>query len=80
MKTRCMGHGSIPFAIPPGMEKCRQSVEWYSHTPLDSTAGLEALFYTSRRAKNGFAMLTLGEDEITEEAYEIGNIKRVWPI
>jgi hypothetical protein len=68
----------MPFAIPPGMQGCKQNVEWYSDTPLDATAALEALYYTSPRAKNGFAMLTLSKDGITEEAYDVGNTKPVW--
>jgi len=78
MKTRCIGHSSIPFAIPPGMEKCKQNVEWYSNSPLDSVMMLQALLYSRPRAKNGFAMLTLSESDITEQVYEIGNNKPVW--
>lgn len=76
MKTRCIGHSSMPFAIPPGMEGC-ENVEWYSGTPLVPEK-MEALYYSSPRAKNGFAMLTLSGSGITEEAYEIGNTKPVW--
>jgi hypothetical protein len=68
----------MPFAIPPGMEKCRQNVAWYSDSPLDSTTTLQALFYSRPRAKNGFAMLTLKKDGISEQVYDIGNTKPVW--
>ena len=79
MKTRCIGHSSMPFAIPPGMEKCKQTVEWYSDKPLDSTAALQALYYTSPRAANGFAMITIKADgSVTEEAYAIGSKTPVW--
>ncbi|MCP4269873.1 MAG: hypothetical protein GY777_30590 [Candidatus Brocadiaceae bacterium] len=78
MKTRCIGHSSMPFAIPPGMEKCTNNVDWYSDTPLDCTTMLEALYYTRPRAKNGFAMLTLRENDIIEEIYEIGCVHPVW--
>lgn len=78
MKTRCIGHSSMPFAIPPGMAKCSQTVEWYSKTPLYHTAALQALYDTSPRAKNGFAVLTLRKDGITEEAFDIGNKNPVW--
>ncbi len=77
IKARCIGHSAMPFAIPPGMEKCRQNVEWYSNSPLDSTMALQALYYSQPRAKNGFAILTLGKDGITEQVYEIGNTKPV---
>ena len=78
MKTRCIGHSSMPFAIPPGMEKCRQNVAWYSDSPLDSTSTLQVLPYSRPRAKNGFAMLTLKKGGITEQVYELGNTKPVW--
>ncbi len=78
MKTRCIGHSSMPFAIPPGMEKCRQNVDWYSDTPLDSTTALQALYYTQPRAKNGFAILTLRKDGMTEQVYDTGNTTPVW--
>ena len=78
MKTRCIGHSSMPFAIPPGMEKCQQNVDWYSNSPLDSSTALQVLYYSRPRAKNGFAMLTLRKDGITEQVYDIGNTKPVW--
>lgn len=78
VKSRCIGHGSMPFAIPPGMEKCRENVDWYSDSPLESVAMMETLYYSRPRAKNGFAMLTLSESGITEAIYEIGNNKPVW--
>lgn len=78
MKTRCIGHSSMPFAIPPGMEHCGGTVDWYSHTPLEATAALGALWYDSPRAKNGFAMLTLDKTGIVEEVYDIGDTEPVW--
>jgi len=72
IKTRCIGHSSMPFAIPPGMAKCRQNVDWYSQTPLDPSTR-PSPFYYSRRARNGFAMLTLSKTGITEQVYDIGN-------
>jgi hypothetical protein len=78
MRTRCIGHSSMPFAIPPGMEKCQQNVDWYSATPLDPSTALQAPYYSRPRAKNGFAMLTLGKDAISEQAYDIGNTTPVW--
>lgn len=79
MKTRCIGHSAVPFAIPPGMRDVPKSVAaWYSHTALTDDTMLEALFYESRRAKNGFAVLTLTPDGITEAVYDIGNTEPVW--
>lgn len=78
VRTRCVGHSSMPFAIPPGFEKRPANICWYAKAPLDSGKSLEAMYYDSPRAKNGFAMLTLGHDSIKEEFYEIGNSKPVW--
>ena len=78
MKTRCIGHSSMPFAIPPGMKKCQQNLDWYSNSPLESSSELQDLYYSSPRAKNGFAMLTLRKDGISEEIYDIGNTTPVW--
>lgn len=33
-KCRCIGHSSMPFAIPPGMSNCASTVAWYSKTLL----------------------------------------------
>ncbi len=68
-KCRCIGHSSMPFAIPPEMSNCASTVAWYSQTPLTANTA---------RAKNGFAMLTLSAHGITEEVYEIGNTTPVW--
>jgi len=78
VRCRCIGHSSIPFAIPPGMDKCRENVDWYSDSALECGKELQALYYSQPRAKNGFAILTLSEDGITEEVYDIGNTKPVW--
>jgi len=60
------------------MEKCRENVDWYADTPLDSSTALQALYYSQPRAKNGFALLTLRKNGITEEVYDIGNTTPVW--
>ena len=78
MKSRCIGHSSMPFAVPPGMKNCKKNVDWYSDTPLGEVDDAEAILYTSPRAKNGFVMLTLKKGSITEEVYEIGNTNPVW--
>ena len=78
INSRCIGHSSMPFAIPPGMKKCQTNVNWYSNTPLESGEELEAFFNSQPRAKNGFAMLTLSENGITEQVYDIGNTTPLW--
>lgn len=79
IKTRCIGHSSMPFAIPPGMAQCYgDTVDWYAHTPLTSSGMPEALYYNSPRATNGFAMLTVTTSGIVEEAYEFASSTPVW--
>jgi hypothetical protein len=78
MRTGCIGHGSMPFAIPPGMDGCRQYVDWYSQTPLDPSPVFQALYYSQPRARNGFVMLTLSRNGMTEQVYDIGNTTPVW--
>lgn len=78
VKSRCIGHSAMPFAIPPGMANCQNTVDWYSDAPLDSTSRLQELYYSSPRAANGFAMLTLSEHGIKEDIYHIGCTTPVW--
>lgn len=78
MKTRCIGHSSMPFAIPPGMEKCGENIDWYSNSVLEPSMELEELYYSRPRAKNGFSILTLSKNGISEQVYEIGNTEPVW--
>jgi hypothetical protein len=77
-KARCIGHSSIPFAIPPGMKKHQSNVSWYSDTPLESTTNRRALYHDSPRAKNGFAMITLCENSISEEIFNMGCQTPIW--
>jgi hypothetical protein len=81
VKARCIGHSAIPFANPWGLEGADPSIiEWYSRTPLDAEAPTEelALPKKSYRAKNGFAVLTLGPSDISEAIFEAGNTTPVW--
>lgn len=77
MLTRCIGHGSMPFAVPPGLRDCDR-VDWYSHTPLVAAAADGALYYDSVRARNGFAVLTLSAGGLGEQAFDIGSTTPVW--
>lgn len=77
VKARCIGHGSMPFAVPPGMQG-NTRVDWYSQTPLVEAAALQVPYYTRPRARNGFAVLTLSADGIEERIYEIGRTTPVW--
>jgi hypothetical protein len=77
MKTRCIGHSSMPFAIPPKMKGCA-NVSWYAQTPLNAVSTAEFWPHLAMRAKNGFAMITLAKNSITEEVFEVGNASPVW--
>ncbi|MBT0569056.1 metallophosphoesterase [Curvibacter sp. CHRR-16] len=78
VKTRCIGHSSMPFAIPIGMKGC-SNVDWYANTELKINEAL-AFVHISPRAKNGFAMLTLGENTIREEFFDIGNTAPIYSL
>lgn len=79
IKARCVGHSAVPFGQPWGLEEEDSSIiEWYSHTPLDAAVDTEALPKKRYRAKNGFAVLTLGQSDIQEAIYDAGNTKPVW--
>jgi hypothetical protein len=74
VKTRCVGHGAIPFANPPGMLACAENIAWYAHS------GPAAPGYFQPRAKNGFAVLTLGPSGLTEDFYEVGRSEPVYSV
>lgn len=77
MQVRCVGHSSMPFAVPPGMDGC-PAVDWYAHTPLDASQRLQALVHTAPRATNGFALLTLDGNTLSEAFFDMGNTTPVW--
>ena len=70
VKARCAGHSAIPFGLAYGLQNPdgsnKPSVEYYAHELLssvyDNTDAQQA-----NRVLNGFAMLTLGPDSISEE-------------
>jgi hypothetical protein len=69
-KARCVGHGAIPFGVAYGLQNPdgtnKPSVEYFAHELLSSVyENTDA--QQSNRVLNGFAMLTLGPDSISEE-------------
>ena len=79
VKARCIGHSAIPFGQPWGLENTdRAIIEWYSQTPLEVGEDIAALPKRRYRATNGFAVLTLGQSDISEAIYDAGNTTPVW--
>ena len=82
-KMRCCGHASIPFGDGSYLKKASQgtdpTVDYYACTqmpgPTDEVQKLRVL--------NGFAMVTITGDTLTEAFYEVSNDyakpKQVWP-
>jgi hypothetical protein len=70
VKARCSGHGAIPFGVAYGLQNAdgtnKPSVEYFSHELLSSAyENIDA--QQTNRVLNGFAMLTLKPDSISEE-------------
>lgn len=64
-KMRCVGHGAIPYAEAWGLQPATWSnhLDYFAQTPEPGG---------KPRARNGFAMITLGKDHaITETFYEV---------
>jgi hypothetical protein len=70
VKARCAGHGAIPFGLAWGLQNpdgtTKPSVEYYAHELLSSVYENIDL-QQANRVLNGFAMLTIGPDSITEQ-------------
>jgi hypothetical protein len=70
VRARCAGHGAIPFGVGYGlMDQTganKPSVEYFAHELLSSEySNTDA--QQANRVLNGFAMLTVAADSITEE-------------
>ncbi len=78
VNARCIGHSAIPFSKPTGIKADTSIIIWLADTPLDSTEMLN-LPEMSYRAKNGFAVITLLKNSLSEKFYDEGNTHPVWP-
>ena len=70
VKARCVGHGGIPFGVGYGLQDQnganKPSIEYFARELLSSSyPNTDA--QQAKRVLNGFAMLTLTADSITEE-------------
>ena len=70
VKARCAGHGAIPFGVAYGLQNPdgtnKPSIEYYAHELLSSVYD-NTDAQQSKRVLNGFAMLNLGPDSISEQ-------------
>lgn len=68
--ARCAGHGAIPFGVGYGLQNPdgsnKSSIEYFAHE-LMSSAFSNTDAQQSKRVLNGFALLTLTSESITEE-------------
>lgn len=68
--ARCVGHGAIPFGVGYGLQNSdgsnKPSIEYFAHE-LMSAAYPHTDAEQSKRVLNGFVMLTLSLESITEE-------------
>ncbi|MBL4692281.1 MAG: metallophosphoesterase [Magnetovibrio sp.] len=73
IKSRCIGHGGIPFGNASGM--IADNVDYFAHTPLQPTGTIQV--------QNGFAVLTIQKDgtisEIFYEVTDTGTCVQMWP-
>ena len=81
---RCVGHSALPFGNAYYWENGTkydlgqsQYVDYYASTPLCTPPNCTCPQWTYR-VKNGFAVLTLSQNAITEAFYEQGNTTPVW--
>lgn len=69
-KARCAGHGAIPFGVAYGLQNPdgtnKPSIEYFAHELL-SSAYENTDAQQANRVLNGFALLTLKPDSISEE-------------
>jgi hypothetical protein len=78
-KARCAGHAAIPFGVGYGLMDDtganKRSIEYFAHELLSSEySNTDA--QQANRVLNGFAMLTLKTDSITEEFIDQTGIVR----
>lgn len=67
--ARCLGNGSIPIGTAPWLQN-NSSVSYFTNTPLNDGTKNNQL-----RVKNGFAILTIDSNGITETWYDqSGNV------
>ncbi len=80
-KLRCVGHSAMPYGEAWGLldneGQTIPAIEYFANTPVDRSGK------TSARVFNGFAMITLTNDTLTEQFYELdssgaGVLK--WPV
>lgn len=72
IRAYCVGHSAIPIGAPWGMQTGNSVVDWVAQTPVGGTA-------YSNRVRNGFAMLTIDQEDASVAFYDEGSRVPVWP-
>jgi hypothetical protein len=80
-QLRCFGHGSIPIGNAVGLHDGKgnkiEDVDYYASTAMpnpDNIAGLR------NRVLNGFVILTLSDNKIVEQVYEVSTDRGAIPV
>ena len=70
--ARCAGHSAIPIGAAWGLTEGDGVIDWYAKTPVGAGA-------YPNRVRNGFALLTLTGDSVSEAFYDAGDARTpVW--
>ncbi len=82
-RTRCIGHSSVPYGAPWGLTTAGSTPPF---TPADYIDTVQFLAGTptdpsvpAGQVKNGFAMITLSGDTVTEAMYDCDGLQ-TWPV
>jgi hypothetical protein len=78
VKSRCIGHSCIPIGTARGLIG-EGRVNWFANTPFNDPAE-EVYPKGASRIKNGFCMITLTTDGISEDFYDAGSTVPVYSI
>jgi hypothetical protein len=76
-RLRCVGHASIPYG-KASIESSNKGLDYYVQTPVPDPHDSQKL-----RVLNGFAMLTLSQQNLQEQFYEVSpttGLRPAWPL
>ncbi len=73
-RCRCLGHGALPFGKAYYLVQQPDNVEYCAQTEMADRVAP----YQSLRVKNGWVMLTIDRNSLTEEFWETGDRQAKW--